>query len=73
MKKILSIGFVLFLITGCGTSPQDNRNNYDVCLIEKEVEYKQQMKDQYPNLNKTVLQDLVDQQDFPSACVDLLK
>ena len=73
MKKVFSIGLVLALITGCGTSPEEKRNNYDACLIEKEVEYKQQMKDQYPNLDSATLQDFADQQDFPSRCVDLLK
>ena len=73
MKKLFSIGLVLFFVTGCGTSPQEKRNNYDACLIEEEVRYKQQMKDQYPNLGNPTLQDFADQQDFPSRCVDLLK
>ena len=73
MKKLFSIGLVLFFVTGCGTSPQEKRNNYDACLIEEEVRYKQQMKDQYPNLGNATLQDFADQQDFPSRCVDLLK
>jgi uncharacterized protein YcfL len=73
MKKIALIGILLFLITGCGTSAQEKRNNYDACLIEKEVEYKQQMKDQYPELDNTDLNEFANQQDFPSRCVDLLK
>ena len=73
MKKLFSIGLVLFFVAGCGTSAQDKRNNYDACLIEEEVRYKQQMKDQYPNLSNATLQDFADQQDFPSWCVDLLK
>ena len=36
MKKIVLIGLVLALITGCGASPQEKRNNYDACLIEME-------------------------------------
>jgi uncharacterized protein YcfL len=36
MKKLLSIGLVLVLITGCGASPQEKRNNYDACLIEED-------------------------------------
>lgn len=73
MKKLLSIGLVLFLITGCGTSPEEKRNNYDACLIEKEAEYKQQMRDQYPSWNNKYIQEAADQQDFASWCVDLLK
>ena len=73
MKKIALIGLVLFLITGCGTSAQEKRNNYDACLIEKETVWKQQMRDQYPDWNNTDIQKSADQQDFPSWCVDLLK
>ena len=36
MKKLFSIGLVLFFVAGCGTSAQDKRNNYDACLIEME-------------------------------------
>ena len=73
MKKIALIGLVLFLITGCGTSAQEKRNNYDACLIEKEAEYKQGMRDQYPSWSNTDIQEAADQQDFPSWCVDFLK
>jgi len=73
VKKLFSIGLVLFLLTGCGTSAEEKRNNYDACLIEKEVEYKQRMKEQYPNLGSATLQDFADQQDFPSWCVEFLK
>ena len=39
MRKILSIGLVLFLVAGCGTSAQQKRNNFDACIIEKGNEY----------------------------------
>ena len=35
MRKILSIGLVLFLVAGCGTSAQQKRNNFDACIIEE--------------------------------------
>jgi len=34
MNKLLSIGLVLLLVAGCGTSPQEKRNNYDACIID---------------------------------------
>ena len=73
MRKILSIGLVLFFVAGCGTSAQDKRNNYDACLIEEEAEYKQRMRDQYPSWNEKNIQGAADQQDFASWCVDNLK
>jgi len=35
MKKLCSIGLVFVIITGCGTSAQDKRNNYDACVIDE--------------------------------------
>ena len=73
MKKIFLILLSLILLSGCSASPQEKRNNYDACLIEKETVWKQQMRDQYPDWNETNIQKSADQQDFPSRCVDFLK
>ena len=73
MKKVFLILLGLMLLSGCGTSPQEKRNNYDACLIEEEAEYKQRMRDQYPSWNEKNIQGAADQQDFASWCVDNLK
>lgn len=41
MKKVALIGLILLLGAGCSSeiSPQEKRNNYDVCIIEKTQAY----------------------------------
>jgi len=40
MKKLFSIGLVLALLTGCGTSPEEKRNNFDACVIDERAKNK---------------------------------
>ena len=37
MKKLLLLSINLILVSGCsnGISPQEKRNNFDACIIEK--------------------------------------
>ena len=35
MKKLLLLFISLFLISGCGTSPQEKQNNFDGCVIDQ--------------------------------------
>lgn len=77
MKKLILFGFTLILAAGCSSkptesSPQEKRNNFDACLIEKGQEYRQQLKDAGDWLSDDSIKKLIDQK-IPSLCVDLLK
>ena len=73
MKKLFSIGLILFLLAGCGTSAEQKRNNYDVCIFEKTREYWGEIKEP---INTTRLQDFYRPQVEGAAksfCIKLLE
>ena len=35
MKKLLLLSINLILVSGCSTSPQEKRNNFDGCVIDQ--------------------------------------
>jgi len=39
MKEVFLILLSLMLLTGCGTSAEQKRNDYEVCIFEKTREY----------------------------------
>ena len=75
MKKLLSIGLVLFLITGCGTSPEEKRNNYDACLIEEKSRLWAKFNAENPNPYSQAVEIYKRQVEdaLPRLCVDNLK
>jgi len=75
MKKLLSMGLVLVLITGCGASPQEKRNNYDACLIEEDRRLMAKFWAENPNPYPQELQNYEKQVEdvLPRLCVDNLK
>lgn len=75
MKKLFSTGLVLVLITGCGISPQEKRNNYDACLIEEKSRLWAKFNAENPNPWPQDLQNYEKQVEnaLPRLCVDHLK
>ena len=75
MTKLLSMGLVLVLITGCGASPQEKRNNYDACLIEEKsrlwAEFNAENPNPYPQAIENYKRQVEDA--LPRLCVDNLK
>ena len=75
MKKLFLIGLVLVLITGCGASPQEKRNNYDACLIEKKREFWLEINEENPNMYPQEIENYREmiENALPGMCVDNLK
>ena len=75
MKKIFLMLLGLMLLSGCGISPQEKRNNYDACLIEEDRRLMAKFWAEFPNPYPQALQRYEKQvQDaLPGLCVDNLK
>ena len=73
MRKILSIGLVLALITGCGASPQEKRNNYDACLIEMEKQLWEEVGGQSTSISENNLRTKMVEGALKGRCVKFLK
>ena len=73
MRKILSIGLVLFFVAGCGTSAQDKRNNYDACLIEMEKQLWEEVGGQSTSISENNLRTKMVEGALKGRCVKFLK
>jgi len=73
MKKIVLVGLVLVLITGCGASPQEKRNNYDACLIELEDQFWDNLGGQSTSISENNLRTKMVEDALKGRCVEYLK
>ena len=75
MKKVFLVLLGLMLLSGCGTSPQEKRNNYDACLIEEDRRLMAEFWAENPNPYPQELQNYEKQVEdvLPRLCVDNLK
>ena len=75
MKKVSLILLGLMLLSGCGTSPQEKRNNYDACLIEEKsrlwAKFNAENPNPYPQAIEIYKRQVEDA--LPRLCVDNLK
>ena len=75
MKKLFPLVLILVLITGCGISAQEKRNNYDACLIEEEGKFWAKKNKEKPNMypsDRQMYEQMI-QNALPNLCVDNLK
>ena len=73
MKKIALIGLVLFLVSGCGTSAEQKRNNYDACLIEMEEEFWDKLGGESTSISENEFRKKTVEGALKGKCVELLK
>ena len=73
MKKLLSIGLVLLLVAGCGTSAEQKRNNYDACLIEMEEEFWDKLGGESTSISENEFRKKTVEGALKGKCVELLK
>ena len=75
MKKVSLILLGLMLLSGCGTSPQEKRNNYDACLIEEKSRLWAKFNAENPNPYPQAIENYKRQVEdaLPRLCVDNLK
>ena len=73
MKKVLSIGIILFLVSGCGTSAEQKRNNYDACLIELEEQFWDDLGGQSTSISENNLRTKMVEDALKGRCVEFLK
>ena len=73
MKKILSFGIILLLVSGCGTSAEQKRNNYDACLIEMEEEFWDKLGGESTSISENKLRKKMVEDALKGKCVELLK
>ena len=73
MKKIALIGLVLFLVSGCGTSAEQKRNNYDACLIEMEEEFWDKLGGESTSISENEFRKKMVEGALKGKCVELLK
>ena len=75
MKRVFLVLLGLMLLSGCGTSPQEKRNNYDACLIEEKsrlwAEFNAENPNPYPQAVEIYKRQIEDA--LPRLCVDNLK
>ena len=75
MKRVFLVLLGLMLLSGCGTSPQEKRNNYDACLIEEKsrlwAEFNAENPNPYPQAVEIYKRQVEDA--LPRLCVDNLK
>ena len=76
MKKLLLLSISLILVSGCSTSAQQKRNNFDACIIEKTAVVNHLIERQKGGLSGVAWFDM-NEGNIPSLvndlCVKLLK
>ena len=70
---MLSIGIILFLVSGCGTSAEQKRNNYDACLIELEEQFWDDLGGQSTSISENNLRTKMVEDALKGRCVEFLK
>lgn len=73
MKKVFLILLGLMLLSGCGTSPQEKRNNYDACLIEMEKQLWEEVGGQSTSISENNFRKKQVEGALKGRCVKFLK
>ena len=75
MKRVFLVLLGLMLLSGCGISPQEKRNNYDACLIEEKSRLWAEFNAENPNPDPQAVEIYKRQVEdaLPRLCVDNLK